>query len=209
MIINRRNLGLMLFRLVGDDGQVSLESFHQLMTALRDLLNHPEVETDLLFSAFDTDGDQALNRNEFKQLVAFCTGRSPQIEVLNRIWECLDSKKCGAVTRQQYLEWLLTKDSTEEGIAKSEPVLRRIRSRPRSAGSCFSAGTGTHSRISPLDVYRTLKIKESISDTRPYWNDRHHIIGCEGDKSIHPYIRGYFIRTKSECCTAEGQDKTT
>ena len=46
----------MLYRLGGDEGQVSLESFHQLMTALRDLLNHPEVETDLLFSAFDTDG---------------------------------------------------------------------------------------------------------------------------------------------------------
>ena len=179
------------------DCNVDIDAFLGLMETIRNVHQFVELETDLVFSMFDADGDQCLNRDEFKELSKFFTGYNPCAAALNEAWNSLDEHGDGIVTRQKYIQWLCGPNLQLNPIPPSTPKSSRSSPESRSPGP----------KATPFDAFLITKRAKDVPVNKPPWYPRHQISACDDSVSIHPSIRGYFSRMKSEWCTREGRER--
>lgn len=161
-IVNRVSLARCVYRIlhIGEENLVNFTEYSKLIDMLIDLHSNPEMETDLLFSMCDMDGDQQLSISEFKQLLVLFFGRVPARATVVQIWDKLCNTGASTICRSQYIRWLFeNKDSAVSTI------------------NCVNRSRGyiVPSNMNPFQAYMAMKGVENDKDTRQPWYPRHHI----------------------------------
>jgi len=60
------------------------------------------------FALFDTNGDNMIDREEFRQLYVFFVGYRPKEAALEKAWVTLDKKGVQQVNRRTFIDWAMT-----------------------------------------------------------------------------------------------------
>mmetsp|Transcript_75984 Transcript_75984/g.180753 ORF Transcript_75984/g.180753 Transcript_75984/m.180753 type:complete len:431 (-) Transcript_75984:124-1416(-) len=89
---------------LNNDGVLSYEEFRALMWSLR-WPSRSEDSSTLLFALFDLDGDQLINREEFRQMYRFYMGSDPAEEEFQHTWFEVSEGRFD-VAREEYVKWL-------------------------------------------------------------------------------------------------------
>mmetsp|Transcript_66602 Transcript_66602/g.124292 ORF Transcript_66602/g.124292 Transcript_66602/m.124292 type:complete len:432 (-) Transcript_66602:48-1343(-) len=110
------------------DGVLSFEEFRAMLWTLRWPAGSEDAST-LLFALFDVDGDQLINREEFRQMYRFYMGSDPTEEEFVHTWFEVSEGKPD-VTRAEYVRWLRR---TKNVVFKQAPTVRP-RDQPQSQG---------------------------------------------------------------------------
>mmetsp|Transcript_19071 Transcript_19071/g.42663 ORF Transcript_19071/g.42663 Transcript_19071/m.42663 type:complete len:412 (+) Transcript_19071:80-1315(+) len=101
------------------DGVLSFEEFRAMLWTLR-WPSAAEDASTLLFALFDVDGDQLINREEFRQMYRFYMGSDPTEEEFVNTW--FEVSECKPdVTRAEYVAWLRR---TRNVVFKQAPTVR-------------------------------------------------------------------------------------
>jgi hypothetical protein len=166
---------------VEEAGQVCEDALIRLTNILENLSEFPEIEADLIFAAFDMDGDIALNRDELRQVVGFMTGNWPTARFLTHLWSSFGHKETH-ISKRVYIRWLHAIEPPNPNAIrhrKSNTGLRNqglrgyFLDRPPSARMVSSRTTTK--RLSPLDVLSSLQSERVEEPKRPVWFDRQTI----------------------------------
>lgn len=157
-----------------------------------------------MFAMFDLDGDSKLDRIGFRELTQFFTGSIPPCGTLNRIWSSVDCVGEGLVSLEQFSRWLTHKPAIDGH--QSEGLSNNLLHSSSSAVQHFCSWRPDPPKsLSVLQAYMHMRKLKPVRPYRQPWFNRHQITGCENDGAVHPSIRGYFSRRKSELSTAEGR----
>lgn len=180
----------------GDD-QISFAEFEGFTNYLRQLVDPssltrdaPSAMADLVFAMFDLNGDDVLDREEYREVDRFFRGGRPKEVEFKAEWESLDSAGEQVVSRERYAAWL------REGASQVMPP----------PGGADLAETPE--RLSLSDAFKNSpllasgtgkKLKSNTDGTAKHpfkWNRRHHI--HSGSNSQRPQgQRTYFSRAQT------------
>eukprot|EP00746_Dinoflagellata_sp_MGD_P009427 gnl/MRDRNA2_/MRDRNA2_119176_c0_seq1.p1 gnl/MRDRNA2_/MRDRNA2_119176_c0~~gnl/MRDRNA2_/MRDRNA2_119176_c0_seq1.p1 ORF type:complete len:501 (-),score=87.06 gnl/MRDRNA2_/MRDRNA2_119176_c0_seq1:30-1403(-) len=177
----------------GDDviSFAEFEGFTNYLRQLSDPTNltrdAPSAMADLVFAMFDLNGDDVIDREEYREVDRFFRGGRPKEVDFDREWVSLDSKGEQMVSRERYAAWL------REGASQVMPP-------PGAQGPGPSTHLSAHGKSSPLATGlspKSLKANADGTAKHPFkWNRRHHI--HSGQNSQRPQgQRTYFSRAQT------------
>ena len=185
-------------------GVLTFEDFLELSEVLRHVSDLPKVEAKLIFALFDCDRDGLINREEFKEIYRFFAQTAPPNETLHRIWEELEPQE-GNIDSKKYFKWL-KRSRRQEYFGKEQRQDTKVAGfTPRIKKADSISNNETISTV--YDMYKALKrdwkTQKHIVDYS--WSPNHHHSDSVMNESLHPNMRGYFGRPRSEYCTPDGR----
>ena len=145
----------------------------------------PEIEAEIVFAAFDVDGDMLLNRAELRQVFGFMTGIWPTSEFLSHVLESFDGvNEKGGISKAVYVRWLKRIQRsvpTNSSTSTSDPSLFTYRlqtgsgdlaSFERPLTVLTTSSNAGMKRLTPLGVLSLLQSERRQLPRRPTWFDR-------------------------------------
>jgi hypothetical protein len=176
---------------LNNDSSMSFDEFKAFMLFLR---KNPQCtdSAHLIFSLFDLDSSNKIEKPEFRELYRFFLGHNPTDDEFEKEWARLDVSGAQRATRSDYIRWLQT--STNPIFKQHAPTV------DGTAASDKTVGSPGFRKAKLPGLTRTLSSPSSI-DMRPSWNER-FTAGVNMDpktKCMQQVVarRSYFSRPQS------------
>lgn len=186
------------------DGQLSFDEFVSFTATLRARTRTvvdtqwggPNLWAELVFAMFDLDGDNFLQRAEFKELHRFFHGSTVTEDSFEKDWASLDSQGLVNVSKSQFINWMC---QGERGRVLDDRPLLQTRMQTQ---SCPDLSDPKRPTTGPAAYGRMEKVHDrgtggfKAKGNRPPWNRQHHVVQ---KNSMKPRAaRVYFSRPQSE-----------
>ena len=189
-----------------EKGVVTFDDFMELCEVLRHISELPKVEAEFIFGLFDCNRDGFISREEFKEIYRFFAQTAPPNETLHQIWKELKPDD-GSIDSKKYFEWL-KKSRRQEYYGKQQSLdstFPGFSTKRREA-----AAANTHDTIlTVFDMYKMIQRewKTQKHVVKYSWSPNHHQSDSVINEGLHPNMRSYFGRPRSEYCTPEGRSR--
>eukprot|EP00747_Dinoflagellata_sp_TGD_P165754 gnl/TRDRNA2_/TRDRNA2_187528_c0_seq1.p1 gnl/TRDRNA2_/TRDRNA2_187528_c0~~gnl/TRDRNA2_/TRDRNA2_187528_c0_seq1.p1 ORF type:complete len:360 (+),score=40.02 gnl/TRDRNA2_/TRDRNA2_187528_c0_seq1:46-1125(+) len=164
------------------DGRLTFEEFKAFLKVLNNSTDAKQ-SANLIFALFDLNGDQTIEKDEFREIYRYFLGHNPTAAELEDEWSRLDYLGKQVVTRADYTRWLQT--STNPIFKQHAPPIEDA----QGYSSAESSLQRSHSQ-------RPFRMKPFGHDDRPKWNQAWNQ-QLNPNEHVSAGMRTYFSRPQS------------